>query len=217
MDTTKHIDFFNPQKVKEEVHVIGAGAIGSNLSEQLVRLGFEKIHLYDFDTIESRNITNQTYKEKDIDKKKIEALAEHLKEINSEVELHLHSKGWQPDTPLEGYVFTTVDSIELRKEIYEENEMNMAVKLFTDLRIGLSEGQMYSTKPGDFTRILSTMNFKDDEVTVPVSACGTQMTVLPTIQAIVSMGVMNLIDFIKTGKFYYQTVIDVRLGAARSY
>lgn len=219
LDLNKHMDFFNPHDFDQTIHLIGAGAVGSNVANQLVRLGFTNIIIYDFDIINSHNITNQMYNNSDIGKLKVEALKEHLLAINPNLSLIINKKGWDENTALNGIVITTVDSIELRKQIVENNLYNLNIEALVDIRIGLEEGQAYFAKWSEETdrnRILSTMQFKDDEVEVPVSACGTQMTVLPTVQGIVSLAVMNLINYLKTSNYNYLTVIDTITGKANS-
>lgn len=220
MELSKHVSFFDPLKVESQIHIIGLGALGSNLAHQLVRLGVHTLHLYDFDVVEIHNITNQTHREIDLNETKLNALDSQLREINPKVKIIPHPKGWEPGANLRGYVFLCVDSIELRYKILDENYFNPFIEFVTDMRIGLEEAQMYSAKWQEQKhreRILSTMQFKDDEVVVPVSACGTQLTVLPTIQMIVSLGTMNFINFSKTGLYNYQSVIDSVQGIATSY
>ncbi len=220
MDLSKHISFFDPVTNEEQIHIIGLGAIGSNLAHQLTRLGFDNLHLYDFDGIEDHNITNQMFNQEDIGMSKIVGVHKHLELINPNIKITKYSQGWTPKTELRGYIFLCLDSIELRKKVVESLMYNSAVRFVMDMRIGLSEGQMYASAWKEFEhreRLISTMQFKDDSVIVPVSACGTQLTVLPTIQMIVSVGVMNFINYIKDGTYNYHSVIDSVQGIAASY
>ena len=66
MNLSKSIEFFNPTKVKERVHIIGCGAAGSTIAELLARAGLSKVTLYDFDKVEPHNIANQMFKDSDI-------------------------------------------------------------------------------------------------------------------------------------------------------
>ena len=46
MDLNKHIEFFNPEKLKDkniDVNIIGVGAVGSYIALQLAKLGIEKL------------------------------------------------------------------------------------------------------------------------------------------------------------------------------
>lgn len=217
MNLNKHIDFFNPFSIESEVHIIGCGAVGSNVAHQLVRLGIINITLHDFDEVEPHNITNQTHRHIDIGTYKVSALESQLKEINPNVNIVCNYEGWSSSTQLSGYVFLCVDSIELRKDIMDVNEYNMMIKFVTDIRIGLEEAQTYAASPKNFSKLLSTMQFKDEEVTVPLSACGTQLTVLPTVQMIVSVAVMNFIRFVKEEKYNYMTVVNSLKGVSHSY
>ena len=62
MDISKHMDFYNPIiDFKDQIHIIGCGAIGSTLAEMLTRMGFQELHLWDFDIVTEHNIANQSF------------------------------------------------------------------------------------------------------------------------------------------------------------
>ena len=82
MDLNKSIEFFNPEKVKRKCHIIGCGAIGSNIAELLARQGVEDFVLWDEDIVEAHNIVNQLYTDDEINMPKTEALSNHLLKIN---------------------------------------------------------------------------------------------------------------------------------------
>src|SRR5699024_3111913 len=79
------------EKLKQStVMVMGAGALGTHVSELLTRMGAGQLVVIDMDIIEMTNLHRQTlYTEKDVQlmKPKVEALKEKLEEINSEVEI----------------------------------------------------------------------------------------------------------------------------------
>lgn len=200
LDTIRHLDFFDPMEVKDSVHVIGVGAVGSHVANALARLGIENIHIWDFDNVESHNIPNQMFTQKDLNDLKINAIEKQLKEINPEINIFKHNK--YEKNELEGFIFACVDSIEVRKEIYEINEYNPLVKAVFDTRIALAEGQVFSadwSSTEDIAMLLEQCNFTHDEVEIPVSACGTKLAVLPTVQFTATSAVSNFINFIKEG------------------
>ena len=80
-DTTKFDEFFDSSKIEDAVHIIGCGAIGSHIAEQLARLDIKNIHLWDFDTVSAHNIANQYYRNSDINTPKVEALQKELLEV----------------------------------------------------------------------------------------------------------------------------------------
>ena len=51
----------NFQDLLGSVTIVGCGATGSNLADNLVRQGFKKINLIDFDRVEEHNLNNQIY------------------------------------------------------------------------------------------------------------------------------------------------------------
>lgn len=195
MDLIKHISFFDPINIKEEIHIIGVGAIGSNIATMLVRLGLEKLHIWDFDTVDDHNITNQAFYYTQLDMPKTEALEKILLDINPQVKIIKHGK--YEEQLLKGYVFLAVDSVELRFKIASILEDNYYVLGIIDSRIGLEAGQVFTvSKREQFKNFLDVSNFKDSEADAPVSACGTSLSVLPTVLQTCSYAVANFINII---------------------
>ena len=82
MDLSKSYEFFQPEKDNSRIHIVGCGSVGSTVAENLVRCGVTNLTLWDFDHVEAHNIVNQMFRQKDIGKPKVEALADILTEIN---------------------------------------------------------------------------------------------------------------------------------------
>lgn len=199
MNLNKHIDFFNPALVKESIHIIGCGALGSHVAELLVRLGVTNIHLWDFDTVDEHNITNQLYTHKQIGLPKTEALKNLLTEINPSVIINIH--GAYEEHVVSGYVFLLVDSIELRKKFVSNWMQSINISAVFDARMRLTDAQGYAadwTQPQDRTDLLNTMQFTAEEAkqATPVSACGTELSVTPTVKVITSLLVSNFINLL---------------------
>ena len=74
------------------IGIAGCGGLGSNAAVALVRAGVGKLILSDFDVVEESNLNRQYFFQADIGKYKVEALAHHLKSINSLVQLILVNK-----------------------------------------------------------------------------------------------------------------------------
>lgn len=198
MNLNKHIEFFDPSKVDCAIHIIGCGAIGSRIAELLVRLGCTKIHLWDFDTVSPHNITNQLYRSIDIGKPKVNCLVEILTQINPMVELIQHGKYEKQN--ISGYVFLCVDSIDLRREIVEHLRNNKYIKAMFDARMRLTDAQSYAADWSNDKSIegfYMTMQFSGEEAkeATPVSACGTTLSVAPTVLTVASVTVSNFINF----------------------
>lgn len=215
IDLIKSYDFFKPEMLRSRVHIIGCGSVGSVVAENLARFGITQITLYDFDVVESRNIANQMFTESDIGRLKVEALADILCAINPDCEkdLTLVPEGWTGQR-LSGYVFLCVDNIDLRREIATKFRDNKYVKAMFDFRTRLTDAQHYAADWGDKAMVdsfLASMAFSHDEAkaATPVSACNVELSVAPTIRATVAFGVMNFINFVKTGKIKKMILVDV--------
>lgn len=212
MNLNKHLEFFNPIKIEEDVHIIGLGAIGSQVALMLTRLGLRNITIYDFDSIEEINLANQNYKHDQIGKTKIEATKENMLAINPELNLEIEPEGWQGQK-LSGYVFLCLDNIDVRRAIVEAQRGNKYIKAIFDFRMGLADAQHYAA---DFQnekavkRLLETMDFTHEEAkqALPVSACGTSLSVLPTIWTIISAGIANFINFVKTNEYKHTILVN---------
>lgn len=205
MDTRKHDEFFSPTKVKDKIHIIGCGAIGSTLAENLVRLGLTNIVLYDFDMVESKNVANQIFRSIDVGKPKTEALKDILTEINPEIKNTLKLKGEYIDQPLNGYVFLAVDKIDIRKKIVKENKYNTEIIAMFDFRMRLEDAQHYAADWSNIKMqevLYKTMDFTQEEADAqtPVSACNETLSVAFTVRGIVNAGVENFVYFVKDGK-----------------
>lgn len=212
MNLNKHCEFFNPMSVTDEVHIIGCGAIGSTVAEMLTRLGFSKLHLYDFDKVSDHNITNQMFRMKDIGRPKLEALAEILKDINPDIQLELHYEGWNEYSRVTGIIFIAVDSVEIRKEIVQTYQRNRDITFVSDCRMRLTDAQYYAadwSNEKEVTRLYNSMDFTSEEAkaSTPVSACGTTLSVTPTVRTIVALAVSNLINFLN--KQPHKTLINM--------
>lgn len=214
MDLTKSYEFFKPEMCKERLHIIGCGAIGSTVAENLVRLGLTNITLYDFDYVEPHNIANQMFRQIDIGKPKVEALADILCDINPELKnsIKLVDKGFIGQK-LSGYVFLCVDNIDLRREIATECKNNQYIKAMFDFRMRLTDAQHYAANWKDKKMVdtfLRSMNFTHDEAKkeTPVSACNITLSVVPTVRMIVACGVSNFINFVKNGTIRKMILVD---------
>lgn len=201
MNLTKHREFFNPDEFEEQIHIIGCGAVGSTIAEQIARLGIKKVHLYDFDSVTEHNITNQMFFQDHVHMPKVDALSEILKLINPSITIKTYPEGWKKGMFLSGYVFLAVDNIETRKEIIKDNAFNHFIKAMFDTRMRLVDAQHFAATwcPEGQKFLLDTMNFTSEEAAAatPTSACGTTLSVTPTVRIICSYAVANLINAIQ--------------------
>ena len=204
MNLSKSLEFFDPlNQVEGSIHIIGIGAMGSRVAELLVRLGVPKIHIWDMDTVEDKNVANQLYLHSHIGMLKTDALELFLKDINPNLVVYKH--GEYKDHALSGYVFLNVDSIELRYKIATSNKDNKQIKAMFDCRMRLTDAQAYAADWSNEKQkqtFINSMEFTDDEATeaTPVSACGTTLSVASTVVSTAAFTVSNFINLIRKSK-----------------
>lgn len=81
------------EKIREvTIGIAGAGGLGSNCAVNLVRSGFTKFIIVDFDNIEYSNLNRQFYFYDQVGKPKVEALRENLLKINPNLQLEFHQE-----------------------------------------------------------------------------------------------------------------------------
>ncbi|MFO7797834.1 MAG: ThiF family adenylyltransferase [Promethearchaeati archaeon] len=74
------------------IAILGLGGLGGPLSEQLARIGCEKLLIYDNDIFTSSNLNRQICTKEDLDKSKISFTEKLLKKINPEVNIRKYNK-----------------------------------------------------------------------------------------------------------------------------
>lgn len=203
MNLTKSYEFFQPEKDKTTIHIIGCGSVGSTVAENLARCGVKNMTLWDFDKVEPHNIVNQMFNENHVGMLKVDALRDILTDINPDLKdtLEIHAEGWNGKM-LSGYIFLCVDNIELRKEIVEKHFDSPYIKAMFDFRTLLEEAQHYAADWSDRKMkqdFLNSMQFSHEEAKdeTPVSACGITLGVATTVRLISALGVNNYINFVK--------------------
>ena len=97
-----HEDIYRNVSVREsfsdsKVVICGVGALGSNLVDNLTRLGFSNLRVIDFDRVEAHNISTQIYGKQDIGALKVDALKNRIYRT-VDVELETFSKKLESTT-----------------------------------------------------------------------------------------------------------------------
>jgi len=118
---------------KAKTTVIGVGAIGRQIALQLAAIGVPWLQLVDFDIVEISNLSSQGYLEQDLGKKKIAATAYLVGQINTNIEVIESDQRFRRTMDIGNAVFCCVDSIEIRKLIWES--VKDKARFFTDGRM----------------------------------------------------------------------------------
>jgi len=99
--------------------VIGVGAIGRQVALQLTAIGVPHLQLIDFDHVETSNLATQGFLQKDMERPKVDATAEFVREMNNDLNVEVIFERFKRSTPVGNCVFACVDSIVIRKLIWD--------------------------------------------------------------------------------------------------
>lgn len=106
------------------IGIAGAGGLGSNCAMNLVRSGFKRLIIADFDRIEESNLNRQFFFLSQIGEYKVDALAKNLKNVNPDIELTIHKIKVTPENMGKLFlncetVVEAFDKAELKKSFVE--------------------------------------------------------------------------------------------------
>lgn len=163
------------------VTVIGAGSLGSFTILTLAKMGWRNIKVVDHDDVDIVNMSCQFHGFNDIGKKKVISLAERIESMTGGTTKIIASpERWEGQT-YNGVVVSAVDSMLVRKEIYEAHKMSFGTKYIIDPRMGAEVAAIYVINPHDLNDRRSYENsLSDDSKTVqePCTAKSTTYTAI---------------------------------------
>ena len=159
---------------KKDILVIGSGGIASWLNLLLGRCG-ANLHIFDFDVVESHNISGQLFKTSDSGKYKVDAITQIIKEFcDSSTEITVYPEKYTSDSITNNIVIMGVDNMEARKtgfenwvKYLEENPEEKENSLFIDGRLSATVMQIFCIRGNDLSAIYKYQSehlFNDNEV-----------------------------------------------------
>lgn len=162
--------------VKQHYTVVGgAGGIGSCLALLLARLEPESITIYDPDTVDTVNMSNQLFSIDDNGKSKVSAIKGIINDY-SLYQVSTKQEFFTEDSPRYDIYFSCFDNMKARKAMYEVFKKSVdtfsqhgIVPLLIDGRLTAEQFQIYVVTPDRLERYEKTL-FDDSEAAV--LACG---------------------------------------------
>lgn len=124
---------------REDIHVIGAGGIGTHVILALIELGAREIHVWDDDIVSPHNRPNQfMYSLQDIGEPKVYGVQRFVERQGYAVSILPHELPVNPlTTELSGLVISGVDSMASRYAIWQAiREQDYRTDAYIDARIG---------------------------------------------------------------------------------
>ena len=146
---TRHLGIFNPHKYPISATVIGCGAIGSFVAVGLAKMGVRKQTLFDFDKVEIENLPVQLHTKAWMGKPKVEATKAAIIDSCPETPTVATFQKWDGQALKTDVVVSAVDSLHVRKAIWESVKYDSAVKILVDARIGGQFVKTYAVNPSD--------------------------------------------------------------------
>tara|TARA_R110002051_G_scaffold325826_1_gene431758 strand:+ start:3780 stop:4439 length:660 start_codon:yes stop_codon:yes gene_type:complete len=140
-------------------HILGCGAIGSAAATQIVRMGADKICLYDMDIVGRENIGVSTYRLQDVGETKVDALEKDLTSINPDClvfTFHGLFEQHQIQKDSKDIVILGFDSMDSRKDAVEKIVKKRKPDILIDGRMGGEHYQQYVFKSPTVAQYLKT-------------------------------------------------------------
>ena len=132
---TRQMEIIPVEKLGLPITIIGVGAVGSWATLQLAKMGFCDLSVFDHDIVSIENMNCQFYPFHSIDRPKVFALHMIVNDF-TKVMIDCNARKWVPEdgtkTPV---IICGVDSMEVRKQIFESCKKSFQVRYFIDTRM----------------------------------------------------------------------------------
>jgi molybdopterin/thiamine biosynthesis adenylyltransferase len=153
-------------KKQEDVIIGGSGGIGSWLAFLLARANFE-IHLFDFDTVEERNMAGQFFQKSQIGQNKINAVKQNILNF-SDSNINVYNRAIDKNSMYSiPYVFSAFDNMKARKDLFncwKRSYNGLNHPIFIDGRLEMEQLQIFCVTPETADLYESEHLFNDSEV-----------------------------------------------------
>ena len=184
MNFNRQYRIFNPEDSNVDITIVGAGSTGSFTALNLAKMGIKNIKAIDFDIVESHNLPNQFYRFQDINKPKVDALKEIIKDFTG-VEITSENLEIKEDydfnITFNSIIILCVDSMEARQLIYDKIK-DMPIRLI-DTRFG---GEGYSVHVVDLQNEEEKKDFEESlKGEIKETGCG-EKSIIYTILSLAS-------------------------------
>ena len=145
----RQLDIFDPATFRFPCHVIGTGAMGSQIASLLVHLGVADLHLYDDDILQPHNVPTGAFDPQYVGQRKVDALRAQFR-IFPATTLTAHPLHVGAQERFRGVVFLCVHDMDERRLIWKHAlRFQPSVPLLIETRIGALEGRIYTVEPSN--------------------------------------------------------------------
>jgi len=185
------------------VCIVGAGGIGSFTALALAKIGFNRITVWDMDTVEEHNLPNQFYPLDAVGHSKVEALGTAIRNWTG-TSITEVNREWADRDRMSGVVVMAVDNMRTRADVYNAVKGNKSVSCFVDGRMGRNQLEVYTCNMSkNDKRLYAKTLYSDDET--PDIPC-TERAVMYNVLNIASW-ITNQVRLVLSKKPYKQQLI----------
>lgn len=222
MDRTRQTTILNPDNITVPVHIIGVGATGGWVALSLAKMGIKDIRLYDFDTVDEHNIPNQIYRTCDIGKSKALACKEIINQSTDDTQeisafdIKLTGENIR-EYITDGYILCFVDSIAVRKEIFDNIVYKPDILCFIETRIGTDCFRVYMIDPSMVSHNEGYIETLPEEENTEESFCGTRQTIIGTAMMAASAAVWKFIEVANTSLRNYSSITNEIISDVKEF
>ena len=169
----RHSAFIGSEDFSLPIHIVGCGAVGSNLALALAKMGAHNFVLWDVDCVEEHNLPNQAYLPRHIGMAKTAALADVLKEFNPRIEIQINNYFYESAyaDELKGILVIATDSMKSRKMLGEAFDSNLNIRRVYEIRLGFDYGELHVVTPLDDENCYKWQSSLKDDSEIPDGPC----------------------------------------------
>lgn len=193
-------EWFN--KIQEKVIIVGgAGGISSNTIFQLARVHPKSIYIFDNDKVEEVNLAGQMFSIGDVDKYKVDAIANTVKQYSKYEDIFAMPELYTKDSFTTDIMICGFDNMEARKVFFNNWKKHVEIQtdkskcLYIDARLSFDTLQIFNITGTDTynqERYEREFLFNDDEADETV--CSLKQTTFMACM-IASFIVNNVVNF----------------------
>jgi molybdopterin-synthase adenylyltransferase len=191
---TRQADLIPLSALNEKITIIGAGAIGSWTTLALAKMGFTDITVYDDDDVTVENMNCQFYRFADIGSKKVVAL-QKLVEDFTQLVIRAIPRRYEGEERFPGLVISAVDSMAVRKMIWETHIDSPMTGAVIDPRMGAENAMLFVMCPNVEVDQMDYRNtlYSDDEAEVEPCTAKSTIYCANMLSGLVAKSVKDLV------------------------
>lgn len=209
MNYHRQLDILDPDMVSSyDITLIGCGGIGSPTALALSKIGCQKLTVIDPDIIEEHNLPNQLFHISDVEKHKVEACKNIIRQF-SDCAVNAIPSVFDGSYELPGIVISGVDSMASRRKIWEKIKFNLNVPLYIDGRIGAEIIQIYTIQPCQIDDIEKYEKFLFSDAEAAKLPC-TAKAIMYTGFVVAGLIGSQLKKWIKKEQYFYRISLDLK-------